>query len=103
MLNYLPRTLQPKAKAALHEIWMAETRSDAQRAFDQFITSFGAKYPKAIERLSKDRTKLLAFYDFPAEHRIHLRTSNTIESAFHRAPPHRPDQGLPDRATECFP
>jgi putative transposase len=82
VLNYLPRALQPKAKAALHEIWMAETRTDAQRAFDQFIATFGAKYPKAVQCLAKDRTELLAFYDFPAEHWIHLRTSNVIESAF---------------------
>jgi transposase-like protein len=82
VLNYLPRALQPKAKAALHEIWMAETRSDAQRAFEQFTTAFGQKYPKAVECLAKDRTELLAFYDFPAEHWIHLRTSNPIESTF---------------------
>jgi transposase-like protein len=66
----------------MHEIWMAETSSDAQRAFDHFIASFGAKYPKAVECLAKDRAELLAFYDFPAEHWIHLRTSNPIESTF---------------------
>ena len=82
VLNYLPRAVQPKAKAALHEIWMAETRADAQCAFDHFIATFGAKYPKATECLAKDRTKLLAFYDFPAEHWTHLRTSNPIESTF---------------------
>ena len=82
VLNYLPRAVQPKAKAALHEIWMAETKADAERAFDQFIATFGAKYPKAVECLAKDRAELLAFYDFPAEHWIHLRTSNVIESSF---------------------
>src|SRR5512134_2575480 len=82
VLNYLPRTLQPKAKAALHEIWMAETRAQAQRAFDQFLATYGAKYPKAAECLAKDHAELLAFYDFPAEHWIHLRTSNVIESSF---------------------
>lgn len=82
VLNYLPRALQPKAKAALHQIWMAETKADAQRAFDQFITTFGAKYPKAVECLTKDRAELLAFYEFPAEHWIHLRTTNPIESTF---------------------
>ena len=61
---------------------MAETRSDAQRAFEQFVATFGAKYPKAVECLLKDRETLLAFYDFPAEHWIHLRTSNPIESTF---------------------
>jgi putative transposase len=82
VLNYLPRALQPKAKAALHEIWMAETRADANRAFDQFVATFSAKYPKAVECLAKDRVELLAFYEFPAEHWIHLRTSNPIESTF---------------------
>jgi transposase-like protein len=82
VLNYLPRAVQPKAKAALHEIWMAETRADASRAFDQFVAAYRAKYPKAVECLTKDRAELLAFYDFPAEHWIHLRTTNPIESTF---------------------
>jgi len=82
VLNYLPRAVQPKAKAALHEIWMAETKAEANRAFDQFIATFSAKYPKAVECLAKDRAELLAFYDFPAEHWIRLRTSNVIESSF---------------------
>lgn len=82
VLNYLPRSLQPKAKAALHEIWMAETKANATSAFNQFVAVFGAKYPKAVECLVKDRETLLAFYDFPAEHWIHIRTSNAIESTF---------------------
>ena len=82
VLNYLPRSLQPKAKAALHEIWMAETKAIATSAFNQFVAAFGAKYPKAVECLAKDRETLLAFYDFPAEHWIHIRTSNAIESTF---------------------
>jgi putative transposase len=82
VLNYLPRSVQPKAKAALHEIWMAETKADAQTAFAQFIAGYGAKYPKAVECLAKDRDALLAFYDFPAEHWVHIRTSNVIESSF---------------------
>ena len=82
ILNYLPRSLQPKAKAALHEIWMAETKVAAQKAFDEFVASYGAKYPKATECLAKDRDALLAFYDFPAEHWIHIRTTNVIESSF---------------------
>ncbi len=82
VLNYLPRSVQPKAKAALHEIWMAETKASAQEAFDEFIASYGAKYPKATECLAKDREALLAFYDFPAEHWIHIRSSNVIESSF---------------------
>lgn len=82
VLNYLPKSLQPKAKAALHEIWMAETKTQALAAFEQFVTTFEAKYPKAVECLAKDREALLAFYDFPAEHWIHIRTTNPIESTF---------------------
>jgi transposase-like protein len=82
VLNYLPKSLQPKAKAALHEIWMAETKAQALVAFEQFVAAFGAKYPKAVECLVKDREVLLAFYEFPAEHWIHIRTSNAIESTF---------------------
>jgi transposase-like protein len=82
VLNYLPRSLQPKAKGLLHEIWMAPTRTRAQAAFDRFIQSYQAKYPKAVECLQKDREALLAFYDYPAEHWVHLRTTNPIESAF---------------------
>ncbi len=82
VLNYLPGSLQPKAKAALHEIWMAETKAQALVAFEQFVAAFDAKYPKAVECLVKDREALLAFYDFPAEHWIHIRTSNPIESTF---------------------
>jgi len=82
VLNYLPRSVQPRAKAALHEIWMAETKASAQVAFDQFLAGYGAKYPKATECLAKDREALLAFYDFPAEHWTHIRSSNVIESSF---------------------
>jgi len=82
VLNYLPKSLQPKAKAGLHEIWMAETKAQALVAFEKFVTTFEAKYPKAVECLVKDREALLAFYDFPAEHWIHIRTSNPIESTF---------------------
>jgi transposase-like protein len=82
VLNKLPKSQQPKAKAALQEIWMAATRQEAERAFDQFLTLYRPKYPKAAECLEKDRGSLLAFYDFPAEHWIHLRTTNPIESTF---------------------
>ena len=78
----LPKRLQPRAKEAIHEIWMAETRLAANQAFDSFLETYGAKYPKACECLAKDRQELLAFYDFPAEHWIHLRTTNPIESVF---------------------
>jgi len=82
VLNKLPKSQQPKAKRSLQEIWMAETSKDAEAAFDAFIAAYELKYDKATERLAKDREALLAFYDFPAEHWKHLRTSNPIESTF---------------------
>jgi len=82
VLNKLPKSLQAKAKAMLHEIWMAQTRKQANSAFDLFLATFKAKYPKAVECLAKDRDVLLRFYDFPAEHWVHLRTTNPIESTF---------------------
>ena len=82
VLNKLPKSAQTRAKARLKEIWMAETRSDAEQSFDFFVQAYRAKYPKAVECLIKDRDDLLAFYDFPAEHWVHLRTTNPIESTF---------------------
>ncbi len=82
VLNKLPKSIQPKAKARLHEIWQAETRESAERAFDAFVEDFEAKYPCAVACLVKDRDTLLTFYDFPAEHWKHLRTTNPIESTF---------------------
>jgi transposase-like protein len=82
VLNYLPKSLHAKAKGGLQAIWMAETRVQAYRSFDAFLDTYEAKYPKATACLAKDREALLAFYDFPAEHWVHLRTSNVIESTF---------------------
>ena len=82
VLNKLPNSQQPKAKRALQEIWMAETKTDALAAFDAFVETWGVKYDKAVECLIKDRDALLSFYDFPAEHWKHLRTTNVIESSF---------------------
>jgi transposase-like protein len=82
VLNKLPKGMQPQAKQRLHEIWMAATREEAEQAFDYFIQAYQAKYPKATECLAKDREELLAFYDFPAEHWKHIRTTNPIESTF---------------------
>lgn len=82
VLDKLPKRLQPAAKEKLHDIWQADTREHANEAFDLFVATYSAKYPKAVECLSKDRDALLAFYDFPAEHSIHLRTTNPIESTF---------------------
>jgi putative transposase len=82
VLNKLPKSQQSKAKRALQEIWMAETKKDALAAFDAFVETWAVKYDKAVECLTKDRETLLAFYDFPAEHWKHLRTTNVIESSF---------------------
>jgi putative transposase len=82
VLNYLPKSLQPKAKKALQDIWMAENRAGAVSALALFLKTFEAKYPKATECLNKDRVELLAYYDFPAEHWTHIRSTNVIESAF---------------------
>lgn len=82
VLNRLPKSVQAKAKNDLQQIWMAETREAAEKAFDGFEAKYGAKYPKAVEILKKDRDVLLTFYDFPAEHWVHLRTTNPIESTF---------------------
>jgi putative transposase len=82
VLNKLPTSQLSKAKRALQEIWMAETKKDALVAFDAFVEIWGLKYDKAVECLTKHRDALLAFYDFPAEHWKHLRTTNVIESSF---------------------
>jgi len=82
VLNKMPKSIQPKAKSMLQNIWMAETRKQARKAFDLFLVTFKAKYAKAVECLMKDRDVLLRFYDFPAEHWVHLRTTNPIESTF---------------------
>lgn len=82
VLNQMPKSLQAGAKGRLHDIWMAETRVEAEKAFDFFIDAYGVKYHKAVERLVKDRDRLLTFYDFPAEHWKHIRTTNPIESTF---------------------
>ena len=78
----MPKSQHGQAKAALAEIWNAATRADAIVAFNEFVDTYGAKYPKAVEKLTKDRDELLAFYDFPAEHWQHVRTTNPIESTF---------------------
>jgi transposase-like protein len=99
VLNALPKSMHAKAKGRLHEIWQAATRKKAHAAFDGFIEDYSAKYPKAVGCLVKDREQLLAFYDFPAEHWRHLRTTNPIESTFatirHR---HRRTKGNGSRA-----
>jgi putative transposase len=82
VLNAMPKSLQSKAKAHLHDIWQAETRAEAEAAFDFFVGTYGVKWDKAVAKLVKDRDALLTFYDYPAEHWKHIRTSNPIESTF---------------------
>jgi len=82
LLNCLPKSLHSEAKRLIHEMYMSPTRKAALKAYDQFIRVYGAKYPKAQANLEKDKQELFAFYDFPAEHWIHLRTTNPIESTF---------------------
>ena len=82
VLDKLPKSVQPKVKSALHEIYLAESREAAHNAFDSALQRFEAKYPKAMDCLRKDREELLAFYDFPAVHWVHIRTTNPIESTF---------------------
>jgi len=82
VLNKVPKSIQPAVKSDLREIWQAETRVAAEAALDVFVEKYGAKYQKAATCLTQDREALLAFYDFPAEHWDHLRTSNPIESVF---------------------
>ena len=82
VLDKLPKRLQPRAKEALREIMNAESRKTAEKGIADFAEEYGAKYPKALESLTRDQDKLLSFFDFPAEHWKHLRTTNPIESAF---------------------
>ena len=82
VLDKLPKGSQPKAKRMLHDIYQAESRKEAEKAFDRFVATYQAKYPQAVECLVKDRGVLLTFYDFPAEHWRHIRTTNPIESVF---------------------
>ena len=82
VLDKLPRSLQPRAKQALHEIMYAETRDVATREIARFTQTYGAKYPKAVASLTVDQDRLLAYFDYPADHWKHLRTTNPIESTF---------------------
>jgi len=82
ILDKMPKSIQAKAKSMIHEMYMAATKEDALKAYDHFIQSFEPKYPKAVECLKKDKEDLFTFYDFPATHWIHIRTTNPIESTF---------------------
>jgi len=82
VLNKMPRSVQSHAKTRIHDMYMADTKANALKAYDEFLALYGAKYPRACECLSKDKEDLFTFYDFPAEHWIHIRTTNPIESTF---------------------
>jgi len=82
VLDNLPKSIQPKVKSDLHEIYLAETREGARKAFDSTLKRFREKYTKDMENLEKDRDELLVFYDFPTAHWIHLRATTPIESTF---------------------
>ncbi|HID03717.1 MAG TPA: IS256 family transposase [Desulfobacterales bacterium] len=82
ILNKLPKSIQAKAKSRLHQIWMADNKKEAENNFDAFVKTYESKHPKATECLERDRDVLLSFYDFPAEHWRHIRTTNPIESTF---------------------
>ena len=93
----MPKPMHEKAKAGLQDIWMAETKKEATAAFDLFVETYGVKYERAVKKLIKDRDVLLTFYDFPAEHWKHIRTTNPIESVFATVRNRtRKDQGLPE-------
>jgi putative transposase len=102
VLNYLPKGLQAKAKAQLNQISMAEGRAAADQALDHFLLSYEAKYPKATECLRKDRDVLLTFYDFPAEHWQHIRTTNPIESTFSTVRLRTNKLAVASRAPACW-
>ncbi len=82
VLNNLPKSLQSNAKSKLHQIWQAANKDEAARNFNYFVNTYEAKYPNAAQCLEKDRDALFTFYDFPAEHWRHIRTTNPIESTF---------------------
>jgi len=80
ILDKLPKSIQPRAKSLIHEMYQAQSKKEALGAYDHFISAYEDKYPKAVECLTKDSEDLFAFYDFPAVHWIHIRTTNPIES-----------------------
>jgi putative transposase len=82
VLNQLPKSAHAHAKTLMKAIWMAATKAEANKNFEHFVSAYKAKYPKAAENLNKDRVALMTFYDFPAEHWQHIRTSNPVESTF---------------------
>jgi hypothetical protein len=104
VLDTLPKNRQPAAKAMPHEVWVVATRADASKAFERFVSTFGAKWPKATDCVEKDRERLLAFYDFPAEHRRHLISYHPAlqrerwSAGLRAAASASPSTGPPDRS-----
>jgi transposase-like protein len=82
ILDKMPKIVQGKAKSMLHEMWQAPTKEKALGAYEHFLSSWREKYPKAVECLQTDREELFTFYDFPASHWVHIRTTNPIESTY---------------------
>ena len=78
----MPKPMHEKAKAGLQEIWVAATKKEAIVAFDLFVETYGVKYERAVKKLTQNRDVLLTFYNFPAEHWKHIRTTNPIERVF---------------------
>src|ERR1700738_4741897 len=86
ILDKMPKSVQGRAKTLIHEMYLSPTRKAARKAYDQFVASYQAKFPKAVECLQKDQESLFTFYDFPAQHWNHLRTTNPIESNLRNRP-----------------
>ena len=82
VLDSLPRSVHRRAKVAIKEITCAENKREATKAIEEFASEFGVKWPKAVAKITAEKEELLAFYDYPAEHWVHLRTTNPIESTF---------------------
>jgi transposase-like protein len=82
VLDAMPKSVHARAKGAIHEITEAENKKEAQKAIDEFAAEFGVKWPKAVEKIISEKEVLLSFYDYPAQHWVHLRTTNPIESTF---------------------
>jgi transposase-like protein len=82
VLDSMPKSVHARAKAAIHEITEAENKKEAERAIEEFAAEFGVKWPKAVEKITSEKEVLLTFYDYPAQHWVHLRTTNPIESTF---------------------
>jgi putative transposase len=82
VLDSMPKSVHARAKAAIHEITEAENKKEAQKAIKEFAAEFGVKWPKAVEKITSEKEVLLTFYDYPAQHWVHLRTTNPIESTF---------------------